>query len=222
MTTTSPATPIEAAATLRRCIASGKVMPRGDLVRFVRDPDGGLAPDVAGRLPGRGVWVAAERALIERAAAKGLFARSLGEAVRPRTDLADQVADLLARHWLSLLGLARRAGALAVGFEQVRELAAKGDVGLLIAAADGAPATRGRLRALAPQAVCVGLFTSARLSQALGRDNVVQAAVRRGRLATRLATDAHRLAGLVPAHEQAGLVPAHERTGLVPAHERTD
>lgn len=198
MTTTSDT---QDAGPQRRCIASGKVLPRGELVRFVRDPDGGLAPDVAGRLPGRGVWVAAERALIERAAAKGLFARSLGEPVQPRADLADQVGELLVRHWLGLLGLARRAGELAIGFEQVRELAAKGSIGVLISAADGSPATRNRLRALAPQAPCVGLFPSARLSEALGRGNVVQAAVRRGRLATRLAAESHRLAGFVPVQE---------------------
>jgi hypothetical protein len=193
-----------AADSERRCIVSGETRPREALIRFVRDPAGGLVPDVAARLPGRGVWVSPRPDMIERAVRKGLFARGLGEGVRADAGLADQVGVLLARHWLGLLGLARRAGAVAVGFEQVREVAAEGAVALLIVASDGAAATKGRLRALAPGAECVALFTRAELSEALGRENVVQAAVRRGRLAARLGAEARRLAGFRPMEQDHG------------------
>jgi hypothetical protein len=188
----------------RRCIASGEVRPREQLIRFVRDPEGGLVADVAARLPGRGVWVGADPALIERAASKGLFARGLGRDARPDPDLSHRVAELLARHWLGLLGIARRAGELAVGFEQVRELAAEGRVGLLVVAADAAPASRARLRALAPAADAIALFSRDELARALGRENVVQLAVRRGRLARRLADEARRLEGFRPTEQNHG------------------
>lgn len=197
--TTDPSSMAEAGPQ-RRCIASGRTLPRADLVRFVRDPDGVLVPDVAGRLPGRGVWVAPERDLIARAARKGLFARGLGEPVRADAAISDRVEVLLVRHWLGLLGMARRAGQLALGFEQVRALAASGHAGLLIGASDGAAGTLGRLRALAPQVPCVTFFSNGELSGALGRENVVQAAVQRGRMADRLAREARRLTDFRSVH----------------------
>ena len=62
----------------RRCIATGEVLPEARLIRFVLDPDGSIVPDIAAKLPGRGYWVSAERAAIERAATRRLFAKVAG------------------------------------------------------------------------------------------------------------------------------------------------
>ena len=108
--------PSNAASTLaqasreRRDIVSGEVMDEARLVRFVVGPGAVVAPDIARKLPGRGLWVAADRASLEIAARKGLFARAAKAKVSAPPDLADQVELLLLRRLLSALGLARKSG----------------------------------------------------------------------------------------------------------------
>ena len=63
----------------RRCIATGEVQPKRGLIRFVVGPEGEIFPDLAEKLPGRGIWVAADRAALRKAAGKGLFARAAKE-----------------------------------------------------------------------------------------------------------------------------------------------
>jgi len=179
----------------RRCAATGRTLPKEALVRFVAGPDGHVAADVAGRLPGRGVWVAAERAAIARAAAKGLFARGLGAAARGGPDLPDRVEALLARRCQDLLGMARRAGQVAAGFDKARAMIAAGKAGLLVEAADGAADGREKLIRLAPGLPVVRLLTGEELARALGREHVVHVAVAEGPLADRIAAEAARLAG---------------------------
>ncbi|MEM6662503.1 MAG: DUF448 domain-containing protein, partial [Pseudomonadota bacterium] len=43
----------------RRCIATGETGATDRLIRFVLAPEGGLVPDLAARLPGRGAWLTA-------------------------------------------------------------------------------------------------------------------------------------------------------------------
>lgn len=179
----------------RRCVASGRLAARGTLIRFVRAPDGGIVPDLAARLPGRGVWVAARAEAVERAARRGLMARGLGDGPTPAPDLSDRVAVLLARRALEALGLARRAGAVAVGFEAVRAMARAGDIGLVLAATDGAAGGRAKLARLVGAAPVYTLFGAAEQGAAVGREHAVQIAVNAGGPAQRLATDLDRLAG---------------------------
>ena len=105
----------------RRCLATGQVLPKAALVRFVVGPDGALVVDVEERLPGRGLWVKADRAALEKAAAKRLFGRSARQMVIVPGDLPAQVVARLERRCLDLLGLARRAGLAVAGFEKVRD-----------------------------------------------------------------------------------------------------
>src|ERR1700752_3292634 len=91
----------------RRCIVSGETLPEGRLMRFAVDPEGQVVPDVDAKLPGRGMWVSAERKAIERAA-KGLFSRAAGEAVKADAGLASRTEARLVERILSHLGLARR------------------------------------------------------------------------------------------------------------------
>src|SRR5689334_17212106 len=105
----SPAT-LAAATRERRDIVTGEVRDEAGLIRFVAGPDGAVVPDLARKLPGRGLWVAADRASVETAAKKGLFARAAKAKVTAPADLADLVESLLKRRLLSALGLARRGG----------------------------------------------------------------------------------------------------------------
>jgi hypothetical protein len=181
--------------TERRCFVTGEVRPKGELIRFVVDPEGRIVPDVAARLPGRGLWLTARRDIVARAVAKRLFARAARASVTVDEGLADRVETLLAAQCCSLLGLARRAGQAVAGFVKVRTLAAAGGAAVLVEAADGGADARGRLEALAPGAAVVDSLTCAELSAALGREHVVHAALQPGRLARRFVEAAARLDG---------------------------
>ena len=186
----------------RRDIVSGEVMDEARLVRFVAGPDGAVTPDLARKLPGRGLWVAADRASVETAAKKGLFARAAKAKVTAPGDLADLVESLLKRRLLSALGLARRGGDLTSGFEKVAAAIEGGRAAWLIEASDGAADGRqklwGKTRKQSPPTPIFGLFTSAELGLALGGENVIHTAFLAGRAADRWAQDAHRLSGFCP------------------------
>lgn len=189
----------------RRCLVTGQSRPVTDLVRFVVGPDGAVVPDVAEALPGRGMWLSASREAVDRARARDLFAKAARRRVGVAEELADTTEKVLTRRCLDLLGLARRAGQAVVGFEQVRAALRAGKVAVLIGAGDGAAAGRAKLRPLARGVPLVETFTVAELSLALGRENVVHAALAPGRLTERFVAEAARCAGFRPAvMERAG------------------
>jgi uncharacterized protein len=187
----------------RRCIVTGDVLPEGRLLRFVAAPDGAIMPDVQAKLPGRGIWLKSERGTIETAVKKRLFARAAKAQVSAGEDLAIQAESLLVERMLSQLGLARRAGQLILGFDQV-ERALRGDTppALVIEAADGSPDGSRKLQAaalakgIAPYVI--GFLTNEELSLAVGRGNVVHAALAPGHMAERLIFEAGRLEGFRP------------------------
>lgn len=184
----------------RRDLVSGEVLSEDKLVRFALDPDGQVVPDVAAVLPGRGMWVAADAQAIALAARKNLFSKSAKAQVKVSADLPERVERLIVARMLSDLGLARRAGELAMGFDNVlRALGAKVAPALLVEASDGAKDGRRKLfgaaKARGLKTQTIEVLTSAELGLALGRENVIHAALKPGRLAERLSFDAGRLAG---------------------------
>lgn len=180
---------------MRRCLVTRQVRPRETLLRFVLDPAGQVRPDLEARLPGRGMWLSADRNVVNKAVVKNLFARAARAPARVATDLGAEVEGLLVRRALSTLGLARRAGQVAVGFEQVRSALRTGRAAVLVAASDGAADGRQKLRRLAPDLPVIVAFSSAELGAALGRESLVHVAVAPGGLAQRLRQDVERLAG---------------------------
>jgi len=96
------------------------------MIRFVVGPEGDVVPDLARRLPGRGLWVKAERSAVERAVAKNLFARAARASVKPAADLAERVEWLLLERALADLGRARRAGRAVAGFVKVEQMVGRG------------------------------------------------------------------------------------------------
>jgi hypothetical protein len=146
--------------------------------------------------------------VLNRALAANLFARAARMRVQVRADLAEQVERLLVSRALDCLGLARRAGQVAMGFEQVRACLRSASAAVLIAAADGAADGRRKLRQLAPGVPVITAFSKAELGAALGRDGIVHVAVAPGGLARRLIGSVRRLAGF-----RAGVMaPAAART----------
>lgn len=186
---------------LRRCIVTGELRPKAELLRFVVGPGATLVPDIKGVLPGRGLWLLPQGPIIDNACKRQLFARAARAQVCVPEDLSLQVAQLLRRRCLDLIGLAKRAGQAVSGFEQVRPWLASGRAKVLLAAADGAADGRQRLKALGtalrPGLPLIEDFSSAELGAALGRDKVVHAALSDGGLAEALIVEAARLAGVL-------------------------
>ena len=173
----------------RMCILTRQVRPEADLLRFVAGPDGRIVPDLRARLPGRGVWVGLDRASIAEAAGRKLFARALKADVTVDPGIADDIAALLRKAALGRLGLARKSGAAIAGFAKVEAALTKEPVAALLTASDAAEdALRkitGRLRARVGNqpggdTLHIRAFDADELGLAMGRPNVIHAAVLRG------------------------------------------
>ena len=177
---------------LRRCIASGETQPLDRLVRFVVGPEGVLYPDLSCKLPGRGIWVGCRRNLIDQAIKKRLFARAAKGPVCVPANMADLVEHGMVDHCLNFLGLAKRAGQLTLGSNNVKALLKADLAAIIITAIDGTDNSRSKLLSGDQRRIkasgysyrkVVQIFSIAELSLALGRENVVHAALLAGGLA---------------------------------------
>jgi predicted RNA-binding protein YlxR (DUF448 family) len=184
----------------RRCIVTGEVLPESRLIRFVAGPDGSVVPDLGAELPGRGMWVSADRGILERAVARNAFSKAAKSHLRADEELPVRVECLLIRRMQDNLGLARRSGTLVMGYDNVsRALASARKPTILVEAGDGAPDGRRKVlaaaRAQGIEPAILDCLRAEELSVALGRENVIHAALLPGPLADRLILDAKRLEG---------------------------
>lgn len=187
----------------RTCAVTRTPLAPDELIRFVRAPDGRIVPDLARRLPGRGVWVAGVRKTLETGMRGGAFARALRQPVIVPEDLADLVDRLLVRRTVEALSLANKAGLVVTGFTRTEAAIVAGECAALIhasdAADDGAAKLDRKLRAIwkardeASDPVIVTALASAELSLAMGRANVVHAALTPGGAGTHFVREAGRL-----------------------------
>ncbi len=180
----------------RRCIVSGRLLPRARMIRFVVGPDRSLVADLDQRLPGRGLWLEARKEILAEAASGRHFSRALRGPVELPPDLVRRVEAGLATRCGNLIGLARRAGAVIAGFEKTRAALKNGTACLLISARDGAADGRGKLAALASGIARAEGLDAAELGAVFGRDGVVHVAVTDGRFAQRIAAALARLEGV--------------------------
>lgn len=170
----------------RLCAVQRTQKPVDELIRFVLAPDGNVVPDLKRNLPGRGVWVTANRASIAAAVKSRVFGRAFKADVVTAADLDGLIQRLLERHVLDALAMAYKAGQTVCGFTRVEEaLASHLPVTALIeafdASADGSrkimAATFRHRSAEAADIVVVNRFASEQLDLAFGRSNVVHAAL---------------------------------------------
>jgi len=191
----------EGAGRVRRCVATGEVQPESGLIRFVADAEGWVFPDPAARAPGRGVWVTASRDTVALAIKKGAFARGLKREAKAREDLMDRTIESLRQRCLKQLSIARKAGEIILGSDQVAVALRTAKPAWRIEASDGSADGRGKLDGLSrawggvPTAGC---FTGVEMGMALGREVVIHAVLMPGRLADSWTTDIRRLAGFIP------------------------
>jgi predicted RNA-binding protein YlxR (DUF448 family) len=171
----------------RLCVVTRTVKPVEALIRFVVGPDGTVLADLKHKLPGRGLWVTADKATLADAVARKAFARGFKRDVRVAPDLADQTEALMVRAALDALAIAGKSGLVAAGFAKTEaSITRETVVGLLHASdagTDGVSKLRSALRRQQPDdapVVVIEAFTSAQLDLALGRSNVVHAALLAG------------------------------------------
>jgi len=193
----------------RRCIVTGESQPRGGLIRFVIGPDGAVVPDLAGKLPGRGIWVSADRGAMEQAVKRKLFARAARQPVQMPEKLVDLVHDLLTRRVIDLISLARKGGQAVGGYEKVRDWLARGDARVLLQAHDGSVRGKTKLRPPEGPDSHITCLSAQELGLAFGREHVIHAALAAGGLTSRVVEEAAKLARM---RGQIGVLIAGEDT----------
>lgn len=187
--------------TVRQCALTRDRRPTAELMRFVLDPDGHVVPDLRNRLPGRGVWLTARSDIVASAVAKKVFPKSFKSAAKVDPSLPETIADLLARAALSDLSLANKAGTLVLGFSKIEALADGGTVTALVQASDASEDGRRKLagrfkggsNSYGRGMTLITSFKVEELSLALGRPNVVHAALVDGGASAKFVVSASRL-----------------------------
>ncbi|MDJ0858080.1 MAG: RNA-binding protein [Dinoroseobacter sp.] len=180
----------------RKCIATAQVLPKASLLRFVVGPDGQIVPDISGKLPGRGIWVRADRAALEKAVARHLFARGAKRSVGVPSDLVERVEQRLVDRVVSLLALARKAGDAVAGYEKVKSWLASGEAAVLVQASDGSDRGKTKLRPPGGPETYIACLNAREMGLAFGRDSVIHGALTAGGLTTRVVEEATRLSGV--------------------------
>ena len=187
---------------MRTCAVTRTGLPVTHLIRFVAGPDGVIVPDLARRLPGRGVWVELSRSRLEEAIRRNVFAKSLKRAVTAPLNLPERVDALLLNRVTDALSLANKAGLVIPGNAQIEETLEGGNVAALFhgsdAASGGCDKLNRKFEAIAkahkiPLSI-VNQLTIDQMSLATGRSNVVHAALISGGATTRLLDEVERLA----------------------------
>jgi len=177
-------------ATMRMCAVSREVRPIGELIRFVVSPQGEVVPDLKRKLPGRGLWVSASRRTVAEAVRRNQFAKGFKREIRASATLPADTEALLVRSATEALAMAAKARQVVSGFAKVEGLLEQGKAEALIHASDGAADGIRKLDAIAgqrsrnigksPVLAIVTVLTSAELDLALGRSNVIHAALLAG------------------------------------------
>jgi predicted RNA-binding protein YlxR (DUF448 family) len=186
---------------VRTCVVTRTKHPPDELIRFVLGPDGLMVPDLANQLPGRGVWVCCDRQAVSAAVRLKAFSRSLRRQADASADLTNLVERLMVRRALDALSLANKAGLVVAGFTRVEAAVSTGEATLLMhgaeAADDGVDKLDRKFRAVARElgrpAPIIRVLTIEQLSLAIGRANVVHAALRNGGATANFLKEATRL-----------------------------
>ncbi len=168
----------------RTCVVTGEKGAPEAMLRFALSPDGVVTADIRRKLPGRGVWTRLDTSVVARAAAKGAFARGFRRPVVVAPGLAAEVDGLLCADALQFLGLVNKSGSVVAGFAKVEAALKSGRAAALLHAREGSADGIEKLDRLArtwsPGAITINLFESAQLDLALGRTNVIHAALLAG------------------------------------------
>jgi predicted RNA-binding protein YlxR (DUF448 family) len=172
----------------RTCIVTGEKGPPDAMIHFSLSPEGEVVPDLRRKLPGRGVWTRLSAATVAEAVRKQAFSRGFkAKSVAP-PDLAEKLDAIIERDALQFLSIVNKAGLIVTGAAKVEAEIRGGDILALIHASDGAAdgtaklerILKGRFGEAAEGIARINLFASRQLDLALGRTNVIHAALGAG------------------------------------------
>lgn len=179
----------------RKCIISGEISPKQELLRFVVAPDGTVVFDRDGKLEGRGLWVTSTRDAMELAIKKNAFAKAAREAVRLPDDLVNKVEAALCQRVQQWLSLGVKAGMILSGFIKVEAALNEGHIGLLLQAIDASEDGKRKIRKHAHAIPVLEILTRSEMASALGREDVVHVAMKKNEMNDKLLCDIRRLSG---------------------------
>jgi uncharacterized protein len=185
----------------RQCALTRASLDPDELIRFVAAPSGDIVPDLNRKLPGRGVWVTCEKSVVTAAMRANAFSKALKRPVKFPDDLEEQTERLLLRRAGEAFALANKAGLVTTGFSQVQSVIGDGTAVALVHAAEAASGGRVKLdrkfaaiaREKGRNARIVTVLSTEELSLAIGRSNVVHAALIQGGATKRFLNEAQRL-----------------------------
>ena len=181
----------------RKCIVSGQVLDKEHLLRFTVLDTGQLIPDFKKKLPGVGVYVSASRDILSVAVNKNLFSKSLKRTVRISPDFVAMVEQLLKKHGLEQISLARKAGILRTGYEKVSELIKKGQAAFILEASDAGKDGRERIASLAQNLEIFNIYTVEELDQALDKTNTVHLAFANSEMSRNLKSEFRKISNFL-------------------------
>ena len=181
----------------RRCLVTGETKEKALLLRFVIGPENEVVPDFANKLPGRGLWLTADRQSLETALKKKAFSRAAKQNVKATEALIDLVVTGQKSRCLQLISLARRAGATVEGTEKVGQLVKKGRAKAMVLANDLSNNSRARLVKGDERYRVCDIFSSDELGPLFGRDQTRAIAIEDAVWAKRLGLELERLAKLI-------------------------
>ena len=185
----------------RICAATRAELEPEELIRFVAAPSGEIVPDLARRLPGRGVWIRCEKSVLDAAIRANVFAKALKRQVKVPDNLSGTIELMLAKRVTYAFAIANKAGLVTTGFAQVEAVIESGTARVLMHGSEAAPGGREKLdrkfaaiaRESGRNAEIVTTLSTEELSLAMGRSNVVHAALIQGGATDRLLGEAERL-----------------------------
>ena len=165
----------------RKCVYTGKILPKEQLLRFVLLQDGTVIPDFNKKLDGHGFYLLNSKKLLQELSAK---ANPLNKILHAKTimseDLPQTIEQILYKKGLDTLNLARKAGDLVMGFEKVKDIITKGKAAFVIEAADAGEDGKMKIASIAGNLEKFTLYDIADLSNALKREYTVHLAVKQG------------------------------------------
>ena len=170
----------------RKCIVTGQVQDKTNLLRFTVLPDGQLVPDFKKKLPGTGVYVSANCNNLSVAVSKNLFSKVLKRNVKITPDFVTTVTNLLKQNGLQLISLSRKAGILRTGFDKVSDSLKKGRTAFILEATDAGADGHNKILSLARELEIFNIYTVEELDKALDKNNTVHLAFEKSEMANKI------------------------------------
>mgnify|MGYP001823211679 FL=1 len=159
-------------------------------------PDGDIVPDILEKLPGRGIWVSAERDALDVAVTKNLFSKAAKRQAKVPGSLVSDVEVLLAKRLIDQISMARKAGKAVAGYEKVKNWLGREEARILFQATDGSERGKSKLYPPGGKGSFFEVLTASELGLSFGRERVIHAALGFGGLTEKIREDAIRLSGV--------------------------